>query len=233
MALSQDLDAFDAEMMRIESSLNQVEDGLEPLHAAQLLPAPQVHSHQLPSRVGRTFLERTKLPIFTGKVEEFPDFAKQFKELTQDEGYPGAILLSKLRESVPKDGKDLLVGVQDMNIAWDRLEKRYGNRKIAILTIQSRLAKVFLTGEDHERVEKLSGEVDRAVNLLRPLGALDSLTRDFELVGRLIDKLPKSMQSEWDKYATAHEFVQDTRTDWEKFVEWLNGQREIAHNAKI
>ena len=102
-----------------------------------------------------------------------------------------AILLSKLRESVPREGKELLVGVESAEIAWQRLEKRYGDRKIVILTIQSRLGRVTLTGEDHERVEKLSGKVDRAVNLLRPLGAIDSLTRDFEMVGHLVDKLPK------------------------------------------
>ena len=82
-------------------------------------------------------------------------------------------------------------------------------------------------------MEKLSGEVDKAVNLLRPLGVLDSLTRDFEMVGRLVDKLPRSLQSEWDRHATAPEFTGDPRTDWEKFVEWLDRQRQIAHNAKI
>ena len=153
--------------------------------------------------------------------------------LTQEEGYPEAILLSKLRESVPRDGKEMLVGVEAMRVAWERLEKRYGNRKIAILTIQSRLVKVALTGEDHERVEKLSVEVDRAVNLLRPLGALDALTRDFEMVGKLVDKLPKPLQAEWDRHATSSEFDADARTDWEKFVGWLERQRRMADNAKI
>ena len=157
--------------------------------------------------------------MFTGKVEEFPDFAKQFKELTQEEGYPEAILLSKLRESIPKEGKELLVGVDKMSVAWERLQKRYGDRKIAILTIQSRLVKVNLTGEKHERVEKLCGEVDRAVNLLRPLGALDALTRDFEMVGHLVDNLPEALQAEWDRHATSTEFSADTSTDWEKFAE--------------
>ena len=153
--------------------------------------------------------------MFSGKEEEFPDFAKQFKELTQEEGYPQAILLSKLRESIPREGKELLVGVDQMTVAWDCLEKRYGDRKITILTIQSRLVKVFLTGEKHEKVEKLCGEVDRTFNLLRPLGALDALTRDFEMVGRLVDKLPEALQAEWDRHATAPEFSADLRSDWE------------------
>ena len=231
--LSAHVVSFDSELIRLERCLDQVEDGLEPQVEAQRQPISAGPVLPPMPRVGRTFLERTKLPVFTGKVEEFPDFAKQFRELTQEEGYPEAILLSKLREGIPKEGKELLVGVEKMSVAWERLEKRYGDRKIAILTIQSRLVKVNLTGEKHERVEKLCGEVDRAVNLLRPLGALDALTRDFEMVGRLVDKLPEALQAEWDRHATSTEFSDDTSTDWEKFVEWLSRQRKIAHNAKI
>ena len=114
--------------------------------------------------------------MFCGKVKEFPDFVQQFKDLTEGEGFPEAVLLSKLKESVPKEAKEILVGVNKMSVAWERLERRYGDKKIAILTIQSRLSKVVLTGEDHEKVEKLCGEVERAVNLLTPLGSLDYLT---------------------------------------------------------
>ena len=42
-----------------------------------------------------------------------------------------------------------------------------------------------------------------AVNLLRPLGALSSLTRDFDMVSRLISKLPVAYQSEWDRHITS------------------------------
>ena len=98
--------------------------------------------------------------MFTGKVEEFPEFVQQIKDLTQGEGFPEAILMSKLKESIPKEGKELLVGVSKIDVAWERLQKRYGDRKIAILTIQSRLVKVILTGEDYERDEKLCGQVD-------------------------------------------------------------------------
>ena len=38
----------------------------------------------VPIGARRTFLERSKLPVFSGKVEEFPEFQKQFKELTNE-----------------------------------------------------------------------------------------------------------------------------------------------------
>ena len=57
---------------------------------------------------------------------------------------------------------------------------------------------LVLTGEDYDKIEKLAREVDRAQNLLRSLGAPNQLTQDFEMVGRLIAKLPRPYQTEWD-----------------------------------
>ena len=140
----------------------------------------------------RVFLERTKLPTFSGKVEEWPDFSKQWKELTKDEGFPDVIALSKLRDCLPVEGKELLVGVETMETAWSKLARMFGDRKIGILTVQKRLNALVLVGEDYAKIEKLVREVDRAQNLLRSLGAPNQLTQDFEMVGRLIAKLPKS-----------------------------------------
>merc|ERR1711951_281842 len=76
------------------------------------------HVESRPS--SRVFLERTKLPTYSGKVEEWPDFSKQWKELTKNEGFPEVIALSKLRDSLPAEGKDLLIGVESLDIAWSK-----------------------------------------------------------------------------------------------------------------
>ena len=179
----------------------------------------------------RVFLERTKLPTFSGKVEEWPDFSKQWKELTRGEGFPEVIALSKLRDSVPTEGKELLVGVESLELAWIKLAKHYGDRKIGILTVQKRLNSLVLTGEDYGRIEKLAREVDRAQNLLRSLGAPNQLTQDFEMVRRLVAKLPRSQQTDWDKHITSPAEVANEETDWEKFTKWLERQKEVAISA--
>ena len=83
------------------------------------------------------------------------DFSKQWKELTKEEGFPEVIALSKLRDCVPAEGKELLVGVELIAVAWDKLARRFGDRKIGILTVQKRLNQLILTGEDYEKVDKL------------------------------------------------------------------------------
>ena len=117
----------------------------------------------------KTFLEKTKLPYFSGRVEEYPDFKQQFVELTDQAGYPEAVLLSMLREKLPKDGKDLIAGVREVKEAWERLSRCYGDKKTAILTIQRRLHSLSLkAGEPHEKLEELAREVERATSLLNP-----------------------------------------------------------------
>ena len=51
-----------------------------------------------------------------------------------------------LRDKLPREGKDLVAGVREVKLAWDRLSKRYGDRRIAILTIQKRLYGLNLGG---------------------------------------------------------------------------------------
>ena len=178
------------------------------------VPAPVTVVGDKESRPNRrVFLERTKLPIFSGKVEEWPDFAKQWKELTKDEGFPDVIALSKLRDCIPMEGKELLVGVESLTEAWERLARRFGDRKIGILTVQKRLNTLVLNGEDYDKIEKLAREVDRAQNLLRSLGAPNQLTQDFEMVGRLVAKLPRPYQTEWDRHVTRPSVISMENTD--------------------
>ena len=97
------------------------------------------------------------------------------------------------------EGKELLVGVESLQVAWSKLSKVFGDQKIGILTVQKRLNTLLLVGEDYTKIKKLVREVDRAQNLLRSLGAPNQLTQDFEMVGRLIAKLPKPYQAEQDR----------------------------------
>ena len=194
------LDNFEEKAAALSAALDAKEDCLETLApvTTQSDSTPRLFNHH-----PRSFVERSKLPVFSGKVEEFPEFRKQFQELTKEEGFPEAILISKLKTAVLAEVRELLVGVDTISGAWSSLQKRYGDRKVAILTIQARLTKLTLFGEDHEKIEQLSREVSQAVNLLRhpDIHALDSLTRDFDMVGRLVAKLPRVYQTvlKWKK----------------------------------
>ena len=210
-------------------SRTQLDEVAETRTSRDVVEVARPHSH------AKSFLEKTKLPTFSGRVEEYPDFKQQFLELTEHAGYPGAVLMSMLRDKLPKEGKDLIAGVRDEKEAWERLSRRYGDKRTAILTIQRRLYGLNVgAGEPHEKMEILAREVERATSLLSPMNALDALTRDFELVGKLINKLPLSYQECWDDWCTSSEVVSNQdESEWSKFANWLKRRRDIAHNAKL
>ena len=79
----------------------------------------------------------------------------------------------------------------------------------------------------------MCNEVDRAVNFLTPLKAVGSLTRDYKLVGDLVGKLPHHLIVAWDNHVTQADIVADDKSEWEKLVEWLDRQRDTAHNAYL
>ena len=157
--LAKHLDYLETGVASLRTHLDAKEDSLEDEPTTRTARDKPVEVSRF-----RSYLERSKLPVFSGQVEEFPEFRKQFQELVRNEDIPEAVLLSKLKASVPAEGKELLVGVEIMSQAWSNLQKRYGDRKVAILTIQARLSKLVLTGEDYEKIEQLSREVVRAFN---------------------------------------------------------------------
>ena len=62
---------------------------------------------------GGGFLERVKLPQFSGSIEDYGEFKCQFQELCRGEQYTGVIELAQLRQKLPKDAVALLGGPGD------------------------------------------------------------------------------------------------------------------------
>ena len=62
-------------------------------------------------------------------------------------------------------------------------------------------------------------------------GAADRLTNDYEIVGRLVGKLPASIQWEWSKHLSRTKVNRDGH--WDTFREWLKETRDAAHQSKI
>ena len=57
----------------------------------------------------------------------------------------------------------------------------------------------------------------------------DTLTRNKKIVGRLVSKLPESLQLDWSRAASrASTRLRPGVNDWEFFMNWLNGEREAA-----
>ena len=53
------------------------------------------------------------------------------------------------------------------------------------------------------------------------------------MVGRLVTKLPRVYQAEWDRHITDPMIRENENTDWNKFTAWLERQKEIALSFRI
>ena len=62
-------------------------------------------------------LEKTKPPRFTGEDLEFPEFKRKWLSQVNKANLPVETELDKLRDSVPKDAKDQLYGVVQLDEA--------------------------------------------------------------------------------------------------------------------
>lgn len=96
--LAASLDNFEEEAAVLSAALDVKKDSLE---AAVIGTTSSDSTPQFSTHRPRSFVERSRLPVFSGKVEEFHEFRKQFQELTKGEGFPEAILINKLNTAVP------------------------------------------------------------------------------------------------------------------------------------
>ena len=100
------------------------------------------------------------------------------------------------------------------------------------MTIAQKLLEADLgKGQDHERIEKLGQEVEKAITLLETFNATSRLTQDYEIVGKLVGKLYPVIQWEWSKHSAKAKVDREKR--WDIFREWLGDLRDAAHQSKI
>ena len=179
----------------------------------------------------RTQLEKIKLPTFSGQLESWPDFLKTWADLTVPEAMTDATELLCLRQHIPPEAVELLEGVQDMKVAWERLKRKYGDRDLMILHVTKRLNSVTLAGPIYEQVEKLAQECERAVTLLTHFKASELLHNDFELVAKLSSKLPSTLLHTWDM--SCRQRGGESPAAWPHFLAWLQEEREVAHFSRM
>ena len=79
-------------------------------------------------------VEKVKLPMFSGRQEEFSEFKTQFRELCQGEGYTPILELAQMKLKLPREALAAIAGLRCPSEAWLRLEELYGNRELAIMS---------------------------------------------------------------------------------------------------
>ena len=186
------------------------------------------------SQVHRVNLERLSVPTFSGISLEFPEFMVNFKALTEGQGLKTEMKLLYLRQALPKEYRHLLTGASNMEVAWKRLQDRFGDPQQVTISIYDKLAKLELKGKDYEKIEKLHFEVELAESLLSQVGMLTAIKGDLYLVNMLLSKLPPTMLERWVEFAhDQQERVVAGLNDWKYFKLWLQRQNALAVRTRL
>ena len=88
-----------------------------------------------------------------------------------------------------------MAGRVEVKEVWAALDRRYGDKNLAIINTKARLAQLDTgQGEDFYKVERLLEGVTKGRASLKALGAEEDILNNLALVSSLITKLPKSHQ---------------------------------------
>ena len=146
--------------------------------------------------VSTSHLPRLEQLKFNGRVEEFPEFKRnwlaRFGKLDND------TQLQYLKPSLPIKDQAKVSAVSSMETCWKRLGKVYGDKRVNITTVKTNLKSLTLKGSQRwEKIIELHDEVERATDQLQVIGAENEIKQDFELVLCLVNKLHFTYQEDW------------------------------------
>ena len=195
----------------------------KPAEVAVAAPASEASSCQ--RRGG--FLERVKLPQFSGSVEDYGEFKCQFRELCSGENYTCVIELAQLRTKLPRDAVALLVGLVSPEAAWARLDETYGNVDLQVFAALKRL-RAFKPSKSavQGQVVELAIAVQRCLTVLRALSREQDFLSDRETLAEVIDALPIDSQQRWYHRRGARGETQSEKGA--SFLLWLEEERADA-----
>ena len=176
---------------------------------------------------GGGFLERVKLPQFSGSVEDYGEFKCQFQELCRGENYTCVIELAQLRQKLPKDAVALLVGLVSPEAAWARLDETYGNVDLQVFAALKRL-RAFKPSKSavQGQVVELAIAVQRCLTVLQALSREQDFLSDRETLAEVIDALPTDSQQRWYHRRGARNETQQEKGA--NFLLWLEEERADA-----
>ena len=182
-----------------------------------------------PAHYGAAHLERVKLPHFDGKPENWSEFKRRFKELTKAVNCSPVMEMTFLVDHLADEAARYVLGVTDPTEAWALLDRRYGDRRLAIMTARHRLVNLQLpAGPAHVQVEDLVQGLRHALTCMRAVDAEEELFSDLAMVGILLAKLPPEVQARWYSYRVGFPASTSASEDGRYLQKWLDHEGEAA-----
>ena len=181
-------------------------------------------------RHSRGHLEKVKLPMFSGKQEEFLEFRNQFRELCRGEQYTPILEMAQLKMKLPREALTMIAGIQCPDAAWTKLEELYGNRELSIMSALKNLRDFKSSKQaSHEQVIEIAMAVQKCRTELDNIGAIKELLGDREALACVVQSLPTTVRDKWyDK-----KIPEGTSEKGRFLLTWLEEQRENAIRLRL
>ena len=120
-----------------------------------------------------------------------------------------------------------IAGLTSPSEAWDRLDKVYGNKEVAILSTIRKLRGFKSSKQsDCDQIIELVRAVQRCQTVLEALDAMHKFHGDRETTALIIDCLPTSAQDRWFHQCPRLGETQPKRSA--SLLEWLEQERQAA-----
>ena len=160
-------------------------------------------------------MKKSEPPKFNGNVIEFPEFKRKWKALVSKAGLPEESEVDKLKDAVTKEGKDTLFGATNMDEAWKRLDKIFGDPRIISNQLKTDLKNVKANGKtDAEKIKDLKTKVDILVRQMVMQKCDVVLIHDPEFLSNVFYAMPNCYRREWLKSKVDH--------TWQNMITFLN-----------
>ena len=180
----------------------------------------------------KPYLERLKPPVFTGKVEDWPEFRSVWMDMLST--YPESVQVQHFKANIPSNDAKRIAGVKTMAEVWRRMEKVYGDTQLNILTVKANIENLVPKAtESYKRVLEVYEAVETAVTQLTNLDALQYVKEDFGLMSKILLKLPSEYQDEFAKYITKETVRADPSSRWDKFWVWMERLHRRAVESSL
>ena len=170
----------------------------------------------------QVYLEKTKPPKFNGDDLEFAEFKRKWLSQVHRANLPEESEMDKLRDAIPREAKDQLYAVENLDEAWRILSQRYGDKLIIGKKLKNQLKSIQTSGKtDPERIVNLKIKVRNIVSRLKTLDMDSALTHDPEFLSAVFTALPDKYRQEWLKQV-------DSEDGWQDILMFLDGAYDRA-----
>ena len=148
-----------------------------------------------------TFFKKQDPPRFKGDCIDYMEWKKRWASQVSSHHPPDDFEIDLLKRHLPEEGRKKLFGCDSLTTAWRLLDKMYGDPKLIIQKLKSKLRNLKpKSKEPHEVVIEIADEVEYLVKRLRLLGATSVLSIDVDFLNSIYKNLPEFHRQKWDDY---------------------------------